>query len=693
MALSSNMEKTDKGAASAEEAQPRSSLVTRHLSLKRVGFWRSMLELTLVLHAISALIYLLYNALPSSLVDLTSYAAMGLYCFAAWRLEPGQGRFWRRAGRIVAWLLISSLINGTLGWLIIELIPIKGRVLGMRIEDVQVDWLSYTLAALVLTAGLFVPVRALLSVRALGRQRLRWQLTFSYLLIGVLTSLFVPLLVVFYIAILSLAPAPPITPPMELARRLADALGPEVRNGVSPGQLNSMLDAIMEGQGRLPMAASEEVDEQLTDLKSNQVRRLTLLSIEGLVLASSGREAFTSGQPLPEQSAAQMGLLLAAAREQGCANARPAEGILADTSACMVNGSTASSSVLLLVESEINSAMQVGAMAGRIIQITLLGASVTLNVVVFVFLLVLPVALGAGYLLARRLTRRLERLTAATGDIATGNYDRRVEIDSQDELGRLSSDFNRMAARLEERERALEDAAAQAENLLRTNKRLVADVSHELRNPLATLRGYLEALEQSHGDKLPNADLHVIRNETQRLTTLVEDLFTVARAEAQQLPLTMTMVDVGVVARNLATTLAPLARREREIELVTDIPTDLPLAYADQARFEQILRNLAQNALRYTPPGGIVIFAARAEPEQVVISVADTGAGIAAEELPLVFERFYRGDSSRARETGGAGLGLSLVKELISAMGGTVIAESEVGRGSVFQVRLRRSDE
>jgi signal transduction histidine kinase len=313
-----------------------------------------------------------------------------------------------------------------------------------------------------------------------------------------------------------------------------------------------------------------------------------------------------------------------------------------------------------------------------------------LNVAIFVLLLVMPLALGAGYLLARRLTRRLERLTAATGALAAGQLDQRVEIDSQDELGRLSSDFNQMAARLAERERALADAAAQAEALLRANKRLVADVSHELRNPLATLRGYLEALEQSHGDKLPSGDMHVIRNETQRLTTLVEDLFTVARAEAQQLPLTITSVDVGALARSLAATLAPLARRERQIELVTEIPADLPLAQADQTRLEQVLRNLAQNALRYTQPGGIVVLAAQADAQSVTLQVADTGVGIAPDELGLVFERFYRGDSSRARETGGAGLGLALVKELVEAMGGSVAVESEVGRGSVFRVVLRR---
>jgi signal transduction histidine kinase len=658
----------------------------------RVSFWRSMIELAVVIHVLALIVYLLYAWLPAALLDLVSYVSLGLYSFAAWRLAPGQGGFWRRLSRIAIWLVFTSILNGTLSWLIIEYVPVKGRVLGMRVEEVEIDWLSYTFATFLLTAGLFVPARALISIRALGRERLRWQLTFSYLLIGVLTSLFVPLLVVLYLAILSITPAPPITPPNELARRLATALGPEIRAGVSPGQLDPVLAAILEGQGQIPLDANQDIDEQLTDLEGSQVRRLSLLSVDGLVLASTGREAFPSGQPLSEEAEARFSLLLAATREQGCANGRPTEGIIADSSACTVTDTTGEPLAVLLVESEINSAIQVAAVAGRIIRLTLLGASLTLNVAIFVVILVLPIALGVGYLLARRLTRRLERLTAATSELAAGNFDQRLEIDGQDELGRLSSDFNRMAARLEERERALADTAAQAENLLRANKRLVADVSHELRNPLATLRGYIEALEQTHGSKLPATDLQVIRNETQRLTTLVEDLFTVARAEAQQLPLTITSVDVGSLARELATTIATLARREREIELVTDIPFDLPPALADQTRIEQVLRNLVQNALRYTPPGGIIVITARAEAETILLSVADTGLGIAPEELALVFERFYRGDSSRARETGGAGLGLSLVKELVSAMGGRVHAESALGRGSVFSVTLRRSD-
>lgn len=185
--------------------------------------------------------------------------------------------------------------------------------------------------------------------------------------------------------------------------------------------------------------------------------------------------------------------------------------------------------------------------------------------------------------------------------------------------------------------------------------------------------------------------MSVIQGEMRRLTALIDDLFTLARAEAQQLPLTVETVDAAALIRRLVDMPAPLARRERQVELVAALPDELPPVRADWARFEQVLLNLIQNALRHTPPGGIVAFEGAAADDGVTLAVADTGVGIPAEELELIFERFYRSDSSRARETGGAGLGLALVRELVTAMGGSVSAESTPGRGSRFSVVLRLS--
>lgn len=682
------------------DAQPFRNRLRAALTA-RVGFWRALLEITLVANLLSVLLILIPSWLPSPWGELIGYIALAIYVLAAWRLGPGAGPWWRRALRLSAWIGLFSLINGVSGWLIINYLPSKGSFLGMDYADLrgQLSVEIYLLSSLLVVVSLFLPARLLMAAWALGRRRLRWQLTFAYLLIGVLTNFLMPLALLVYLSIISLSTVPAIMPPADLGPRLADALGPTVRDGISPGQLNPLLEQILAGTARLPLPADTEV-ELATDLTANGVRRISLLHPDGSVLASAGREPLAAGEALDPTVSADLRLLWDAALAEGrCVGGRPADSSISDWALCPIGVTKANTNVqasgapaaLLLIESNIDSAVQVGAAFGRIISLTLLGFNLTLNVAAFIILAIVPFALGGGYLLARRLTRRIERLTAATADIAAGNLGRQIEDKAQDEIGRLGADFNAMAARLAERERALADAAARAEALLRTNRRLVADVSHELRNPLATLRGYLEALEQQHGSQLPAHDMQVIQREMQRLTGLVDDLFTLARAEAQQLPLTIEAVDAGDLAQRLAATLAPLARREREIALVAQIPAALPLVRADRTRLEQVLRNLAQNALRHTPPGGIIVFEAQAQADgTVALAVADTGMGISPEDLPHVFDRFFRGDSSRARETGGAGLGLALVRELVDAMGGGVTAESTIGRGSRFTVTLQQ---
>lgn len=660
----------------------------------RVGFWRSLIEITLVVNLLSVAIILTPSWLPSPWGELISYLALVIYVLAAWRLGPGGGPWWRRALRLAAWIGALSLVNGLVGWLIVNYLPWKGSFLGMDYADLrgQLTVEIYLLSSLLIVLSLFLPARLLMAAWALGRRRLRWQLTFAYLLIGVLTNFLMPMALLIYLSIISLSTVPAIMPPADLGPRLADALGPTVRGGVSPGQLNPLLEQILAGTARLPLPAETDV-ELATDLTANGVRRISLLHPDGPVLASAGREPFVAGAALDPRVSADLQLLRDAALAEGrCVGGRPTDSAISDWAICPIRAAEASGApaALLLIESNIDSAVQVAAAFGRIVSLTLLGFNLTLNLAAFIILAIVPIALGGGYLLARRLTRRIERLTAATADIAAGNLGRQVEDKAKDEIGRLGADFNAMAARLAEREQALADAAARAEALLRTNRRLVADVSHELRNPLATLRGYLEALEQQHGPQLPAHDMQVIQREMQRLTGLVDDLFTLARAEAQQLPLTIESVDAGELAQRLAETLAPLARREREIALVAQIPAALPPVRADRTRLEQVLRNLAQNALRHTPPGGIIVFEAQMQADgQVALAVADTGMGISPEDLPHVFDRFFRGDSSRARETGGAGLGLALVRELVGAMGGSVAAESTIGRGSRFTVTLQ----
>jgi signal transduction histidine kinase len=201
----------------------------------------------------------------------------------------------------------------------------------------------------------------------------------------------------------------------------------------------------------------------------------------------------------------------------------------------------------------------------------------------------------------------------------------------------------------------------------------------------ATLESALDRTAETMPDPLRH-DLDVVESEILRLQRLITDLFVLSQTDAEGLSIECSATGVAAVAQRMVDALAPLAWASGRVEVVADLPADLPPVRADGARLEQCLANLLRNAIRHTPPGGIVAVAARAEPDAVLVQVRDTGEGIAPADLPHIWERFYQGESSRG--SGGAGLGLALVKELTEAMGGSVAVESEIGRGSCFTVRL-----
>ena len=309
---------------------------------------------------------------------------------------------------------------------------------------------------------------------------------------------------------------------------------------------------------------------------------------------------------------------------------------------------------------------------------------------------VLPPAALVSYFVARRATGRLEALARATGELRAGHYGVRVPVSGEDEVAQLQGNFNAMAADLERTLGELEAERNRVAGLLQERRELVAAVSHELRTPVATLRGYLESvLETSEASLSPELrlDLAVMDRETERLSTLIEDLFALSRVEAGKLALRPAPTDVGALVRQSVETAAPLAWRTGRVQVVAEVPPGLPQVTVDPDRLAQVLTNLLRNAVRHTPPGGIVAVVARADEASVVLEVRDTGEGISPEDLPRVFERFYRGagrgDGRGARRAGdGAGLGLALVRELAEAMGGSAAVQSEPGVGSTFTVRL-----
>ncbi|HEX4945686.1 MAG TPA: ATP-binding protein [Blastocatellia bacterium] len=284
-------------------------------------------------------------------------------------------------------------------------------------------------------------------------------------------------------------------------------------------------------------------------------------------------------------------------------------------------------------------------------------------------------ALLVTFALARRILGPIEALTSVVRRMERGDLSERVAVQANDEIGELARAFNAMA-----------DGLARTEQLRRN---MVSDIAHELRSPLTNLRCQIEALQD--GLVAPSAStFHSLHEEAMLLKRLIDDLQELALAEAGQLRLELVPMQVRDVVQQVVAAYASQAA-EKTIALNATVPTDLPAIYADPERVGQILRNLLANALAHTPPAGRIEIGARLVADQVEIRVANTGAGIAPEHLPNLFERFYRADSSRTRATGGAGLGLAIVKQLVEAQGGRAWAESELGQSAVFIVSLPKA--
>lgn len=290
---------------------------------------------------------------------------------------------------------------------------------------------------------------------------------------------------------------------------------------------------------------------------------------------------------------------------------------------------------------------------------------------------VLGLVLGA--ILSRGLSAPLRRLAEAAQAVARRDFSMKVREEGSQEIVEVARAFNEMTAALAEAER------------LRQN--MVADVAHELRTPLSVLQGSLQAILDDVYP-LDKAEIARLYEETRLLSRLVDDLRDLALADAGQLRLNLRPVAVVPIVQATAESLRAVAEAQG-VTLSLQLPEGLPPVQADPERLGQVLRNLLVNALQHTPAGGSVTVQAEETQEGVQVSVADTGRGIAPEDLPHVFERFWRGDPSRARASPwseGTGLGLSIVQSLIAAHGGRIWVESELGKGSVFRFVLPRAE-
>jgi signal transduction histidine kinase len=282
------------------------------------------------------------------------------------------------------------------------------------------------------------------------------------------------------------------------------------------------------------------------------------------------------------------------------------------------------------------------------------------------------IALLVARWLARGMTQPLRDMAAAARRMETGDYAGRVQTRSRDEVGQLATAFNRMSAELE--------------NLEQSRRDLVANVSHELKTPIAAIRAHLENLLDGVEQPDPRT-LEVMLAQTERLSRLIEQLLELSRLESGEVPLRREDVPLAPLVAEVLSEIE-VARSDRDVGVQSDVPPDLPPVDADRERVHQVLFNLLDNAVRFTPPGGAVIVSAHRHNGAVEISVSDTGVGIPAEHLPRLFERFYRADPSRSREDGGTGIGLAIARSVVEAHGGHIHADSELGRGSVFTFDL-----
>lgn len=291
---------------------------------------------------------------------------------------------------------------------------------------------------------------------------------------------------------------------------------------------------------------------------------------------------------------------------------------------------------------------------------------------IWVGLLFMVLGFFASLMVAGSITRPLQALSRAAQNIRQGKLGQHVEVSSHDEIGQLTDAFNQMAAHLAQNEKM--------------RREFLANTAHELRTPLAILNGNLENMISGAAE--PKMErLLSMQEEVMRLTRLVGSLRDLSLAELHQLPLNLAMTDINQLVVRAVDLFQPLAE-EKDLQFRCQLADPLLQTAADRDRMNQVLQNLISNAVRYSPKGGVITLSTCQKGKEILIEVRDTGAGIAPEDLLHVFDYFYRGDRSRSRQSGGTGIGLSLVKYYSEAHGGRVEVRNGKPCGAVFSVYL-----
>ncbi|WP_366923330.1 cell wall metabolism sensor histidine kinase WalK [Metallumcola ferriviriculae] len=282
-----------------------------------------------------------------------------------------------------------------------------------------------------------------------------------------------------------------------------------------------------------------------------------------------------------------------------------------------------------------------------------------------------------GYFMSRRISSPLQEISHAALQMADGDFNKQVTVNSEDEIGRLAESFNYMAQQLQQ----LEDM----------RREFIANVSHELRSPLTSIKGFVSGmLDGTINGSDQHRYLQIVSSETNRLSRLVNDLLDLARIEAGKVELSWQRVELNRLLRGVILKFIPRVE-EKQLEVSLDTKEDEVWVTTDPDRLEQIIVNLLDNALRFTPSGKSITVAVESKAEKILISVEDEGTGIPPEQLKDIWERFHKADKARTRSKGGTGLGLAIVKKLVQAMDETITVESEQGQGSRFTFTVSKS--
>jgi signal transduction histidine kinase len=290
-----------------------------------------------------------------------------------------------------------------------------------------------------------------------------------------------------------------------------------------------------------------------------------------------------------------------------------------------------------------------------------------------------------GYLLAASMAQSLSLLCLGARRIAGGDFSARVHLTEVDELSEVAEAFNFMGDELQKsfaRQRELEQA----------RRDLIAAVSHDLRTPLTSIRAMIEALADGVVVEPPTVQRYyaVMRSQIENLSGLINDLFELSQLETGQVQLALEAVNLNDLLSDVLESMQAQAGA-KGVSLKGIFYEDLPIIKGEMNKLQRVITNLVQNAIRHTPSGGLISLETQVAPEGIRVEVSDTGEGIAPEDLPHIFEQFFRGEKSRSRETGGAGLGLAIAKRIVEAHHGRIWVESQVGQGTRFSFVLPAS--